>query len=244
MPAKRYPDMTLEELMALFEEHGTWNAVGKHLDASRQTLDGIKKRLGASGKNRSAYRKPPNQFDPYFKTIEKLASQGANTHTILEAIGLPVTKNKKEQLRRFLHQHGLHVAPQGGPSGEQNGSWKGGRIVDKGGYILVKHPEHPDANVHGYVREHRLVMEGHLGRYLEKHEVVHHKNDNTSDNRIENLELFSSNAEHLSETLKGKVPNWTPEGTERIRKGIIEYWNQFREEKANSQASDDEATRS
>jgi hypothetical protein len=243
MPAKRYPDMTLDELMALFHELGTWKKVADFLDVPTQTLDGMKKRLGASGKNRSAYRKPPNQFDPYFETIEKLASQGANTRTILEAIGLPVNKNKKEHLRRFLHQHGLQVAPQGGPSGEQNGSWKGGRIVDKHGYILLKYPEHPDANIHGYIREHRLVMEEHLGRHLEEHEVIHHKNGNTSDNRIENLELFNSNGEHLAETLKGKIPNRTPEGAERSRQGVINFWKQFREEKANSQALGDEATR-
>lgn len=95
--------------------------------------------------------------------------------------------------------------------GEKNPSWNGGVTVCKG-YRHILTPNHPHARNSGYVAEHRLVMEKHIGRYLTPGEVVHHINGDTMDNRIENLELFSSNAEHLAETLKGQCPNWTPEG--------------------------------
>ena len=74
-------------------------------------------------------------------------------------------------------------------------NYKGGKSTQLG-YILILNKEHPHV-VGKYVREHRLVMELHLGRYLRPNELVHHINGNKKDNRIENL-LLLSRAQHVS----------------------------------------------
>lgn len=61
------------------------------------------------------------------------------------------------------------------------------------GYVSVKVPDgHPMAMSNGYALEHRLVMSEHLGRPLLKSENVHHRNGVKDDNRLENLELWTT----------------------------------------------------
>lgn len=96
---------------------------------------------------------------------------------------------------QFINGHISRIKnPMSGMTGDKNPNYMGGRYVNNAGYVCVLIPGPGRSE---YILEHRLVMEQHLGRKLKNEEVVHHKNRNKLDNRIENLEL-TNNAEHSS----------------------------------------------
>lgn len=127
--------------------------------------------------------------------IARLKGGKCNSSTVHSALlgrEIPI-RDRRSAMALVLSKHKRRSY-----KGHNHPQWKGGKFKASSGYIFILQPDHPYANIHGYVREHRLVMEKILGRYLLPSEIVHHKNAIKTDNRPENLQVFSSKAEHLS----------------------------------------------
>ncbi len=112
-------------------------------------------------------------------------------------------KPREAKTSRFCSNACYHQHPKSAETierirtgGRGNKNHFQGGLRPHDGYVLAYSPAHPYRDKNNCVRQHRLVMEYHLGRYLLPSEVVHHKNEIKNDNRFENLELFASNGEH------------------------------------------------
>lgn len=106
-------------------------------------------------------------------------------------------KCQNEARKIYMRGEGNH---QWGLRGDKNASWKGGKRITSHGYFAIYQPDHP-FSVDDCVLEHRLIAERYLlneqnaieingKRYLSPKYIVHHKNENRRDNRVENLEVM------------------------------------------------------
>lgn len=65
--------------------------------------------------------------------------------------------------------------------------------------------------------QHRLVAEHVLGRYLTGLEVVHHEDENPSNNNPRNLWLFPSQADHVAHHQRKRALRYDPKLAARLR---------------------------
>lgn len=95
-------------------------------------------------------------------------------------------------------------------SGAKSPRWKGGKIIDSKGYVMVKFRGHPFADKNGYVLEHRLIMADLIGIEYVTDMIVHHKDGDRQNNNPNNLELITR-SKHSS------MHNRTSETTTKLK---------------------------
>jgi len=108
-----------------------------------------------------------------------------------------VEKIKRDGLKAKQCSHKCYAKKR-----EKRGAYKTKVIISKYRYVYM--PTHPKAigTKKLYVAEHRLIMENILGRYLTDKEIVHHINEDTMDNSIENLQLMTASEHSKYHSLK------------------------------------------
>lgn len=89
---------------------------------------------------------------------------------------------RRDTMRRKTRGEDIEVVYRKGKSGEGT--------ITKMGYRRLTKPNHPNSKKSGWIMEHIFVLSEHLGRPLKEDEIVHHRNGDKLDNRIENLELW------------------------------------------------------
>lgn len=106
----------------------------------------------------------------------------------------------KNKGRHFINTEETKTKKSESKKRNKNPNWIGGIVEDTQGYIETKIPEGCRFSCmkqeNGYIKMHRLIMAEYLQRPLRGEEVVHHKNEIRSDNRIENLKLLDNTGIH------------------------------------------------
>lgn len=174
-------------MLAAYRELRTKAKVAAQMGLDCRTVRKILRSLGVSeqGPERAI-------CEMHTERLLKMNQENCTLSEMAKAIGV-----QRWTVSDFLRARGETREFPRGASGEYNPRWAGGRMVSDRGYIRVLARGHPNQMARGHMLEHRLVMEAHLGRFLEKDEVIHHLDGNPSNNTLENLQLFPNHSEHM-----------------------------------------------
>lgn len=145
---------------------------------------------------------------------KKHGCSAGKMYNVLLSLGCPFTKKRRkpfseeERKARSIRSKGRKLSPEQRAAISERNSCNfnglngyGHTKKHNGGYVLAYVPKHPHSHTDGYVMLHTVIMERNIGRYLSSDEVVHHKNRNRSDNRIENLQLMNKK-DHMAMHMK------------------------------------------
>jgi hypothetical protein len=151
-----------------------------------------------------AYRVAVNKSNPIHRCI--------SCATINSQTGLKRSEESKKNMREAQRK-----SHNGGVRFNQGRGYKQ-LIVDD------YHPRKKDRKGGSYIFEHILVMEQKVGRFLEKHEIVHHIDKDKQNNNIENLHLFSGNNNKESAQMHNAAHESLEQvGIELYKLGLVKF---------------------
>lgn len=90
---------------------------------------------------------------------------------------------------------------------ELGANYRGGIKKDRK-YQLVMAFWHPNKNKKGYVALHRIIAEAKIGRYLQRHEIVHHIDHNAENNHWDNIEVVTRSEHAKIHRAQNEVAKW------------------------------------
>ena len=218
MPA---PNPQLREQIALLSDgNRTFRQIADAVGRSESYVAELVREMGLPRRHRGT-GKTRQRSPESLARIERIRELADGERTSKEIAR--IVESSEKYVQRVMLDLDLQRRPQGAQLGLENPAFAGGRRIDRDGYAVVTAPiDHPHARIAkgknvGHIREHRLVAERALGRYLQDGEVVDHIDGLHLHNDPANLRVFASNSDHLKATISGQIPNWSDQGLENMR---------------------------